>query len=71
MSKLKGIIQRLSDVREVWTEGKFCDHVRQIHHYRNGQLSFPPNNEVKLTAVVNMLMASIAMSKSCDMQVRW
>ena len=32
---------------------------------------FSPSTEVGLTAVVNMLMASITMAKSCDVQVRW
>ena len=71
MSKLKRIVQRLGNVREVWTKGKFCDYVRQIHDYRTGQRSFLPDAEIVLTAVVNMLMASVAMSKRCDMQIRW
>jgi len=32
---------------------------------------FSPSTEVGLTAVVDMLVASIAMPKSCDVQVRW
>jgi len=71
MSKLKGVVQRLGDVREVWTKGKFCDYVRKIHHYRAGQLSFLPNTEIGRTVVINMLMASIAMTKSCDVQIGW
>jgi len=26
-SELKGIVQRLGNVREVWAKGKFCDYV--------------------------------------------
>jgi len=31
VSKLKGIVQRLGDVREVGAKRKFCDDVGQIH----------------------------------------
>ena len=69
MSKLKGIVQWLGDVREVWAKGKFCDYVRQVHHYRTGQLSLLPNREIGRTAMVNMLMASITVTKGCDVQI--
>ena len=70
VSELKGIVQRLGDVREVGTKRKFCDDVRQIHHCRTGQQTAMPNIGMRLTVVVNMLVTGVTMPKSCDVQVR-
>ena len=45
ISHLEGVVERLCDIREVRSEGKLRDDVRQIHNCTSREQQFPePTN---------------------------
>lgn len=67
-----GVLERLCDVRKVWSKRKLIDNVRKVHRFKVTKVSsWRFRLRENRTFMIHMHMTSVPMTECCDMQVRY